>query len=602
MRLFGRIVIGVFAVVGLLTVTSFGLALWGIGRLHQAMTPVAAVPDHTLLTIDLGARFRQDGADPLALLAGERSYRLRRVVAALDRAAVDPRVSGLFATLPGTRLGIADIQQLRDAVLRFRKSGKPAVLFAPTLDGGGASGTLAYYLASAFGRIWLQPSGDVGLTGYAAQPPFLKDALSRIGVEPQFSARYQYKAAIDTFTQSAFTPAYRQNLGALLTSWTDQTVAGIAAARRLPPATVRNLLGQGPYMADEALADHLVDRLGYREQALAAARRAAGIAAGAKANRIDIAAYADEALHPSGPRIAVVSGIGDIHAGRAAGPLADQPDFAAGSVAGAIRAAVADPRVKGILLRIDSPGGDYTASDTVRHEVEMARAAGKPVVVSMGNLAASGGYFIALAANRLVAEPGTITGSIGVFAGKLVLAGLWKKLGVHWGMLKAGANADMWSANTPFSKAQWARVNAMLDHVYADFTAKVERARKIPADRMDAIARGRIWSGADAKNLGLVDALGGYGVAEDEMRKLLKLPAGRALDLVDYPRPKSPLRLMVDLFDRGAGDLATAGRLAHVAVALEPLAVDLGLTAPAADLRLQLPVSAVPVPAGGARQ
>jgi protease-4 len=484
---------------------------------------------------------------------------------------------------------------LRAAVLRFRASGKPAVLFSQTMDGGGGTGTLAYYLASAFGQVWLQPSGDVALTGYGAESPFLKDALDRIGIQPQFAARYQYKSAIDVFTQNGITAPHRENLGALLAAWTNQTVTGIAQARHLAPAAVTGLMGNGPYVADEALADHLVDKLGYRDQALAAAKQAAG--KDGPPRMLDIAAYGVRTATGSGPRIAVISGIGAIHAGHAAAPFGEDVGFAADSVAQAIRDAVADRRVKGILLRIDSPGGDYTASDTVRHEVERARAAGKPVVVSMGNLAASGGYFVALAANRVVAEPGTITGSIGVFGGKLVLKGLWDKLGVNWGALRDGANSGMWSANQPFTAAQWTRLNAMLDHIYADFTAKVEAARKIPADRIDQIARGRIWSGADAKTLGLVDALGGFDVAEAELRPLIKVAPGRPLDLVDYPRPKTPLQALVALVGRGADDLSAAGRMARVATALRPFSATLGLLAPSAA-RMEMPAALIPAEAG----
>ena len=580
MRRLGRIVVATLAGIGLLAVLGLILGLWAVQRVEGMAAP--ALPKRMVLTLDLEGEFRQvrDGS-PLARLSGEKSYLLREVVAALDAAAADDRVAGLFATIGSAGMGMAGAQELRDAVGRFRASGKPAVLFAETIGDFG-NGTLEYYLASAFGQLWLQPSGDVGLTGFAAESPFLKGALDLLGVLPQFAGRYEYKSAIDMFTEKSFTEAHKQNLGALLESWTGQTVAGIAASRHLPEAAVRGLLGSGPLLAGEARAAGLVDQLGYREGALTAA------GGGPEPfDSVDLGDYARRALAHKGAKIAVVTGAGAIHRGSSDQPFGDDQGIGSTSMAKALRAAAHDPEVKAIVLRIDSPGGSYVAADTVWHEVIAARAAGKPVVASMGNVAASGGYFIAMAADRIVAEPGTVTGSIGVFAGKMVLRDLWSRLGVSWDELHRGDNATMWSSNQPFTPAAWARVNAMLDAIYLDFTTKAGAARHLSPEQIDAVARGRVWSGADAKERGLVDALGGFDAALAEARALAGLKPGDPVDLVDFPRAKGPWKMLAEL--ASAGDASGLRGLFHLARVAAPLAAGLDALDPRAAGEVLMP-------------
>jgi protease-4 len=246
----------------------------------------------------------------------------------------------------------------------------------------------------------------------------------------------------------------------------------------------------------------------------------------------------------------------------------------------AFRDAVRDGGVKAIVFRIDSPGGSYPASDAIWREVGNARAAGKPVVVSMGDVAASGGYFAAMAADRIVAEPGTITGSIGVFSGKLVLTDFWKRLGVTWDEVHQGRNAGMWSANAAFTPSEWDRLNSLLDHIYADFTAKAEQNRNLKPDDMDKLARGRIWPGAEAKQVGLVDVNGGYAEALVQVRQLAKLPSQMPVRLVEFPRRKPPVEVLMDMARSGR----LPGALAADLVALDRIGKLADLAAPAADL------------------
>ncbi|MBC7950452.1 MAG: signal peptide peptidase SppA [Rhodospirillaceae bacterium] len=587
MRRFGRIIVATLAVVGLLFITGIGLGIWGALALHDKVEP--ALPKRMVLGLDLENEFKDaPSSDPFAAFSGNDVYVLRKVVEGIDRAAKDEHVVGLYATIGHTKMGMARAQEVRDAVMRFRASGKPAVLFAETLGEFG-NGTVEYYLASAFGQVWLQPSGDVGLTGFMAETPFLRGTLDLLGIQPQFAGRKEYKTAIETFTEKKFTPANAETLNGLLDAWSGQVVAGVAEGRKMPADKVRALYGKGPFLAAEALSSGLVDKLGYHDEAWAAA---AGD--GPKPKHLDVAEYGARAPKGSGTMVALITGEGAIQRGESSGPLSED-GFGSDTVAKALRDAVDNSDVKAILFRVDSPGGSYVASDTIWHEVRRARAAGKPVVVSMGNLAASGGYFVAMGADRIVAQPGTITGSIGVFTGKMVLADFWPKLGVSWDEVHRGDNAPMWSANRPFSPEAWERVNVMLDRIYADFTTKAADGRKMAVDKLEPMARGRVWSGAEAKSMGLVDALGGYDVAQAQLREVLKLAPDAALDLVAFPEPKKPWEVLAKMMSSGSGGMAEETRaLARMARVLAPVAERLEAMDPKAGV-MRLPV----VPSAG---
>lgn len=565
MRRIGRIIVICFATLGVITAAIFGFGLWAVSRVKEGES-LHSLPGRMVLTIDMDRGFRQTaGSNPFGVLSGEdRPYVLPEALAALDNAAHDPKVKAVLATIGGASLGVAGTQEFMGAVERFKTSGKPAVIFSETMGESG-NGTLIYYLASAFSQIWLQPSGEVALQGFGVEAPFLKGMLDWIGIQPQFSGRWEYKSAIEMFTEKGMSPAHRENLGALLDSFTTQVADQIAHARRLDPTVARGLLGKGPFMAQEALSAGLVDRVGYRDQAMDSVDEMTD-----KADTVDLMDYAAR-LEENGTAIAVITGEGEIHRGSAQDPFGNGQDFASDTVSEAIRDAVDDDRVKAILFRVNSPGGSYTASDTVWREVVRARASGKPVVVSMGDVAASGGYFVGMAADRVVAEPGTITGSIGVFTGKLVIKDVWAKLGINWDGLQRGENAGMWSANHPFTPAQWDRVNQMLDVIYKDFTAKAADGRHIDPARMDQLARGRVWSGADAKRLGLVDDLGGMDVAESNIRQLLKLDDQAPLRHIAFPEPRKPWELVGEILGDGVSDHVALGRMSAVLAGVEPL-------------------------------
>ncbi|MFF4624413.1 signal peptide peptidase SppA [Nonomuraea jabiensis] len=448
-------------------------------------------------------------ADPLAAVLSMRKTRLSDVLSGLRRARQDSRVKALVVRIGGNPLGLAMVQELRQAVIQFRASGKLTVAFSETFGEFGG-GTVPYYLATAFERVYLQPSGDVGLTGVALEQRFLKGALTKLGVGYEAGQRHEYKTAVNTFTQDHMTEPHRESMGRIVESVTESLSAGIADGRRLDPGKVRELIDRGPFTASEALEAGLVDGLAYRDEVYEQVKQAAGD----DSHLLYVSRYARSAAvrklpHPTADGIALIHGTGMIRTGRSGrSPLGGGGAMGSDTISAAFRAARRDEHVKAVVFRVDSPGGSYVASDTVWREVTLTRKV-KPVIVSMGDLAASGGYFVAMAADVIVAQPGTLTGSIGVYGGKPVVAEMLEKIGINSEMVASGTNAGMFSTSRGFSPEQWERVNAWLDRIYDDFVGKVAASRDLTRERAHELARGRVWTGADAHASGLVDELGG---------------------------------------------------------------------------------------------
>jgi protease IV len=444
--------------------------------------------------------------DPLARFRARGRHQLRPTLRALHEAAADRSVAGLIAKVGGS-LPWAAMQELRLGVQAFAASGKPTVAWAESF-GEGAGDTSAYVLATAFAEIWLQPGGGLGLLGVGLETTFLRGALDKLGVEPQLEQRYEYKNAADRIMRTEFTDAHRESLERIASSIFDSAVAAIAAARGLSEDDVRGLADTGPRTADEALAATLVDRLGYRDEVYAALR-----ARTAEWAELLFADRWKPARRPALPRrakghVALVEARGAIVSGHSRrGPMGRQ--VGSDSVGAGLRAAGQDDRVRAVVLHVDSPGGSAVASDTIWREVVRVRDAGKPVIVSMGDAAASGGYYIACPADVIVALPATLTGSIGVFGGKVVVEDLLERVGLTTGTVSRGAHSLMFSTRRGFSADERDRLNATIDAIYRDFVAKVATGRGRPVGDIDAIARGRVWTGADAVGVGLVDELGG---------------------------------------------------------------------------------------------
>ncbi|BBX65369.1 signal peptide peptidase SppA [Mycobacterium saskatchewanense] len=536
----------------------------GVSELRAAASRVdtarhRGVPNGCVLEFDLrSVPPETTGFDPLAIITGGRPMALRYVVGAIHRAAEDPRIAGMIARVQLAASPPAGVQELREAIEAF-SAVKPSLAWAETYPG-----TMSYYLASAFREVWMQPAGTVGLIGLASNATFLRDALDKAGIEPDFVARGEYKSAVNLFTEHGFTEPHREAVTRMIESVQEQVWAAVSESRKIDPGALDELADRAPLMRDDAVAASLIDRVGFRDEAYARIAELVGVEDYSEETgppRLYLTRYAGAARprlalsvppvpgHRPRPAFAVITVHGAIVNGRGGPQLLPVGQSAAGAdtIAAAVREAAADDSVAAIVLRVDSPGGSVTASETIWREVTRARKRGKPVVASMGAVAASGGYYVAMGADAIVANPGTITGSIGVITGKLVVRELLERLGVFSDTVRTNANADAWSIDAPFTPEQRARREAEADLFYTDFVERVAEGRNMTVDAVDRVARGRVWTGADALERGLVDELGGLktavrrakvlaGLDEDTEVRLLSYPGSSLLDMV---RPRS---------------------------------------------------------------
>jgi protease-4 len=495
------------------------------------------VAQRTVIEIDFADPIEEVVAnDPFAELFAPNRMRLRDVVEALRVAAHDDKVVGLVADLSAVQLGIAQIEEVRDAVTAFRASGKPAIAYADSF-GEVTPANGAYYLASAFDEVYIQPSGDVGFTGLHLTSLFLRGTLDKLGVTPEFAQRHEYKNAMNTFTETAFTPAHREAMDALAGSIFEHMLAEIAKGRQLEVEALRAAVDSGPLLGEDAVRAKLVNGLRYRDEVYD--RLEERVEGNGDHHLRYLYSYWKHARRPHGGRVvAVVYGVGSVVRGESQTDVFGGSVMGSRTVAAALRAASEDDDVAAIVMRVDSPGGSYVASDTIWREVMRARERGKPVIVSMGDVAASGGYFVAAPADKIVAHPSTITGSIGVLGGKFVTTEMWSKVGISFDSVQRGEHAEMWSSGEPFDPDEWAKFNAWLDRVYTDFTGKVAAGRDLPIEQVREIAKGRVWSGVDAKRIGLVDELGGWETAVRLAREAAGLAADADVRLREYPRTR----------------------------------------------------------------
>ncbi len=567
--------VGLFAAIGFLLIAGVVVAGLSWQRLGPLVAGDADVPAATILTLDLAPGLVDTRPDsPLARAAMGDTLVMRDVLDALDAASRDPQVRGLMLRVGRGSLGMADAQELRDAIKDFRDRSKFALAFAESFGEGG-NGTIDYYVAASAGDIWMQPSGDLALTGFAMQSPFLRGLLDTIGVTPRLDQREEYKGAMNMFTDKTLPEPQRQNLQQLADSWIAQVAAGSGADRGIEPEALRALIDQAPFDAATAKENGLIDSIGYLDEARAAALEAAGTTPeGGVAEFMNIASYAriQRPDDEDGAVLALVYGLGPIALAESENdPLFGSLVMGADTVAGAIRDAVEDPDVRAIVFRIDTPGGSYVASDVIWREVQRARDEGVPVIISMGNVAASGGYFVAAPANAIVAQPGTVTGSIGIVAGKMVFTDLWEKVGVSWSGIKAGANADMWSANEDYSPAAWAKLQSLLDRAYDDFTGKVADGREMSIEDVLKAAKGQVWTGEDAKALGLVDTLGGLRTAKAVAAEVSGIGPGETVRFKVFPAARDPIEALFEQAMSGELRSPALRSLARAMQALAPL-------------------------------
>lgn len=477
-----------------------------------------------------------------------RSADLPTVVRALHHAAADPNIDALLVRADGQGIGLAAAQELRTAVEAVRAAGKKAVFWSDTLgDFGG--GNVATYLASGFDRVTIQALGTVGLTGIQLSTPFVKDLLDKLQLDFEVERRESYKTALDFLVNEGPSPEQEAQQQRLADALFAQIVDAIAQGRDLSDAQVNDAIAAGPLLAGEAITRGLIDGVGTFDDA----RADAGLSEDDKPSigLSDYVAAVRGQQDETEATVAFVHAVGNIVRGRNDNPL-NSSVIAGDTFAAALEDAREDG-VDAVVLRVSSPGGSALASETIAEQVRALKADGIPVIVSMGGLAASGGYWISMDADTILAQPATLTGSIGVVSAKPTTRAFFEWLGIDWASVEAGANADLLSTLDPYSPMARARLNAFLDAIYGQFIDGVSKGRGMSAEAVQAVAQGQVWTGKEALANGLVDRFGGIQAAIDLAAERAELGADTPFDVRIYPQPGDPFDLILAKLGIGLG-------------------------------------------------
>jgi protease-4 len=492
---------------------------------------------------------------------------VRGFVEALQKARRDDRVRAVLlkpSTLDLPYWG--KVQEMRDAVVAFRKSGKKVTAF---LEYGGDR---EYYLASAADRVFLMPTSSLDLTGVASYELFLRGTLDKLGALADFVHIGEYKTAANQLTERGFTPEHREMVQSLNRDMYEQLIAGIAEGRKKNEAEIRDLLDQGPFIASQAVEAGLVDELAYEDEL---DDRVPELTDGGESRRIDGGNYQRIRLQSVGvrprSRIAVLYIVGTIVSGKSGFDAVNGGVAGSDTIVDQIRKIRDDDSIRAIVVRVDSPGGSSVASDVIWRELKITRDEDpdRPLVTSMSDLAASGGYYVAMPSEVIVAQPGTLTGSIGIFGGKIVIGGTMGKAGVTTEVVTSGANADIYSPFARFTPAQRAKVETFMQGFYQNFIGKVAESRKSTPEAIHNVAQGRVWTGRQALAHGLVDALGGLDTAVALAKEKANIPADEDVQLVVYPERRGLFDALSEQFGGGTAGLWTmlAGTTERRAVA-----------------------------------
>ncbi len=460
---------------------------------------------------------------------------LTELTADVRRAATDPDITGLYLELEGVPLGWAGTQELRDAVAAFSASGKPCHVWAQELDNKG------YYLASACTTVHLAPAGLMMVNGLSVTGEYYAGTLAKMGVNANFEHVGDYKSAVEPFLREGPSDAASEATNALLDGLWGQLVAGIAAGRKVDAEKVRAMVDDPPITPQAALDGGWVDALSYRDEVRETV---------AGEERVKLSAYHRGASASGTKTIAVVHAEGQIVSGESGSPMFGGSMLGDTTFSEMIDDVREDEDVVAVVLRVNSPGGSGLASDNMWHDIERLKAAGKPVVVSMGDYAASGGYYISANADRIVAEPGTLTGSIGVFGGKMNVAGLYDKVGVKLHTWQRGQVAQLLSPTADFSDLERAKFRQFLEGFYDTFLDRVSKGRKMSKEDVHVVAQGRVWTGEQALERKLVDELGGVDVAIARARELAKVGAAEDVRIERLPERKTFLEQLLADFEK----------------------------------------------------
>ena len=542
-----------FTVLGVavfISIAGFVLLYLLIGR----EPPVAS--NSTLVLRVGGSLAELAPADVVGYLRGARTPTVRGIVDNLRKAKSDARIRGVLLKPTGFESPFwGKVQEVRDAVLDFKKSGKPVFAY---LEYGGDR---EYYLATAADKVFLMPSAPLDLTGVATYELFLRGTLDKIGAVPDLHRIGDYKTAVNTFTEKGYTAAHKEMDESLNRDLYDQIVRGIADGRRQNEAEVRKLFDQGPFLPEDALHAGLVDDVVYEDQV------ADKLRGGGERHDVDTDDYARISLSSMGlnrgPRVAVIYAAGTIMSGKSGYDPLNGALTGSDTLIDYIRQARRDKTIRAIVVRIDSPGGSASASDAIWRELMITKTEkpDRPLVASMSDLAASGGYYIAMPAQVIVAEPSTLTGSIGIFGGKIVTGGVYEKLGAHIESTSVGRHAEINSPVRPFNAEELQKLQEQLQAFYDQFVEKVADSRHSTPEQIDMLAQGRVWTGRQAKQNHLVDELGGLDRAIAIAKQRAKIPADSDVELVVYPPKRSFYEVLSEQFMGGTDQAALGGWL-----------------------------------------
>jgi protease IV len=541
------------------------LVVFVILIIWAASKPGIRVASNSVLVIDAAGQIEEQRApDIFSAFNGNTVPVLHDYLDALDNARTDSRITGLVVRIAPLETGWAKLEEIRNHLLSFRTSGKPSICYL----GYDGIQNQEYYLASACQQIWLVPTAPVSIRGMMAEAVFIRGTLDKLKIVPEYYHIAEFKTAGNMFTEKKFTPAHKEEVESLLHSVYEQYLGDTSKARGMSRDQFEAILNRGPLSTNDAVQTKIVDRLGYWDQVQDFFKRRAG-----GWNPVSLNSYRTSLNAPNFAlqKIAIVYASGLIVSGDSGTTPGGGFIMGGDSVAADIRRARMDSSIKAIVLRVDSGGGSVVGSEVIRREVELAHGV-KPVVVSMSDVAASGGYWIASPADKIVADRDTITGSIGVLIGKLNVSGLFNLLGVSTDYVATSDNATLFSAQQNFTPAQREYIEKSLHETYDEFTKGVAAGRKMSVEAVDKIGKGRVWSGAQAKDLGLVDELGGTDHAIEVAKRLAHIPAGDSVRIVRLPEEKS---FFQQLFEREKEQMNQSGSLEatlqHILGLMEPV-------------------------------
>jgi protease IV len=509
-----------------------------------ANRPVSVAEGSTLvLKLEGEVPERLPAEIPIPLLQNQTPLSVEQVWDTFRKAAADPRIRGILFEPRGLDIGWAKMQEIHDEILQFKKSGKPIITYLH-----GPSGR-EYYLASATDKIFISPEDSLDLKGLRVESMYFKDTLDKIGVKADVVHAGKYKDAGDILTQTSMSPETREVLNDILDQYYGNLIATVAQDRKKQPDAVRALIDDGPFLARDAASDGLIDALGYEDQAVAEMQTRLKQT---ELKKVSSKAYLKVPPSSSGTgrRIALVVGQGMITQGTG-NETADDESFTGAGFIKLLKQVENDSSIQGVILRIDSPGGDAVASDDILHEARNLSKK-KPMVISMSDEAASGGYYVAVTGDPILAYPNTLTGSIGVIFARLNLHGLYDKIGVNKQLLSRGRYADIDSDYAPMSEDERKKITGQIDAFYRAFVGHVADGRKKPFDQIEPLAQGRVWLGAQAKQNGLVDQLGGLDRAIEVLKQQAHMSPSDRVTLVPYPGRRSVFDLLFSRADPAA--------------------------------------------------